>query len=152
MSQRASAVMAGTLVSSTCLSAALCGLGAASKQQQHHNFRFLLLVLNPYQPTDEMKLAIAFTTLLFSGAVAFVPSAPVFSGRCIASSAATVKPTPTLFAGPEDEEGGLDLDLEEMFDMYVIINYIIYCCFHEGACVGIDIISNYLYSAMRIMS
>jgi hypothetical protein len=99
-----------------------------------------------------MKLAIAFTTLLFSSAVAFAPSAPVFSGRCIASSAATVKPTPTLFAGPEDEEGGLDLDLEEMFDMYVIINYIIYCCFHEGACVGIDIISNYLYSAMRIMS
>lgn len=70
-----------------------------------------------YQPTVEMKLAIAVTTLLFSGAVAFAPSTPAFSGRCIASSAATAKPTPTLFAGPEDEEGGLDLDLEEMFDM-----------------------------------
>lgn len=62
-----------------------------------------------------MKLTIASFTLLFSGAIAFAPSTPSFSGRCIASSAAA------LSAGPEDEEGGgLDLDLEEMFDMYVL--------------------------------
>ena len=69
-----------------------------------------------------MKLAIASIALLFSGAIAFVPSAPSLSGRCIASSAAV------RFAGPEDGEGGgLDLDLEEMFDMYVLNSSLILC-------------------------
>ena len=66
-----------------------------------------------------MKLAIAITTLLFSSAVAFAPSAQTFVGRGVA--VAPTAQTTTLFGGDDDEEeGGLDLDLGEMFDMYVI--------------------------------
>ena len=59
-----------------------------------------------------MKLAIA--TLLVCGVAAFTPSTPTFVGRGIATASQTA-----IFADPEEEEGGLDLDLEEMFDMYV---------------------------------
>ena len=70
-----------------------------------------------------MKLVVTTITLLFSGAIAFAPSTPDICGRSIAPSAAV------LFAGPEDEEGGgLDLDLEEMFDMYVLSSIFIDCC------------------------
>eukprot|EP00569_Conticribra_weissflogii_P006464 CAMPEP_0171329718 /NCGR_PEP_ID=MMETSP0878-20121228/1491_1 /TAXON_ID=67004 /ORGANISM="Thalassiosira weissflogii, Strain CCMP1336" /LENGTH=77 /DNA_ID=CAMNT_0011829823 /DNA_START=54 /DNA_END=287 /DNA_ORIENTATION=- len=55
-----------------------------------------------------MKLAIV--ALLVSGATAFTPSIPYLATR---SAVAT-----QVFAEPENEEGGLDLDLEEMFDMF----------------------------------
>lgn len=66
-----------------------------------------------------MKLAAATLSLLLSGAAAFAPATPSFVGRGVATTAA-VRST-VLFAGPEEdeEEGGLDLDLGEMFDMYV---------------------------------
>ena len=74
-----------------------------------------------------MKLAVACIALLISGAVAFAPS---LSGRCIASSSSV------RFAGPEDEEGGgLDLDLEEMFDMYVLTS-ILFLCLHLSYLCG----------------
>lgn len=63
-----------------------------------------------------MKIAIATTALLFSGAIAFAPSTPSFVGRGVASS--VTSKTTVLFAGPEEEEEGLDLNLEEMFDMF----------------------------------
>lgn len=56
-----------------------------------------------------MKLAIA--TILITGVAAFAPSAPIVVARGVATTA--------LFSEPEAEEGGLDLDLGEMFDMYV---------------------------------
>jgi len=57
-----------------------------------------------------MKLVIATITLFFSGAVAFAPSASTIVGRGASSTA--------IFSEPEEEEGGLDLDLGEMFDMF----------------------------------
>ena len=62
-----------------------------------------------------MKVVIA-TSLLLSGAIAFAPSVP--SRRCVAAVSSPAQMT-TLFGGGDDEEGGLDLDLGEMFDMYV---------------------------------
>ena len=53
-----------------------------------------------------MKLAIAILSTLAIGANAFAPSVPAFS-RGMGSK---------IFA--EEEEGGLDLNLEEMFDMF----------------------------------
>jgi hypothetical protein len=52
-----------------------------------------------------MKIAIAFIALMASSATAFAPAA--FT-RGISTQ---------LFAEPEAEEEGLDLNLEEMFDM-----------------------------------
>lgn len=67
-----------------------------------------------------MKLAITTITLLFSGAIAFAPSTPVRQGVASVTTAQTT----ALFAGPEEEEeGGLDLDLEEMFGMYVSLSW-----------------------------
>ncbi|KAL3815703.1 hypothetical protein ACHAXA_004883 [Cyclostephanos tholiformis] len=66
-----------------------------------------------------MKLAIATITLLLSGTASFAPSRPTLVGRGITSSAAiAVETTTAIFAGPEEEQGGLDLDLSEMFDMF----------------------------------
>eukprot|EP00581_Thalassiosira_minuscula_P032628 CAMPEP_0183772802 /NCGR_PEP_ID=MMETSP0739-20130205/37119_1 /TAXON_ID=385413 /ORGANISM="Thalassiosira miniscula, Strain CCMP1093" /LENGTH=86 /DNA_ID=CAMNT_0026013597 /DNA_START=34 /DNA_END=294 /DNA_ORIENTATION=- len=64
-----------------------------------------------------MKLAIATITLFFSGAVAFAPSTPTFVGRGVAATTAQTSTT-VVFQGGDDEEGGLDLDLGEMFDMF----------------------------------
>ena len=60
-----------------------------------------------------MKLALAF--VLAAGSVsAFAPSMTMSSRAVGTFSADSV----ALFAEPEDEEeGGLDLNLEEMFDM-----------------------------------
>ena len=61
-----------------------------------------------------MKLAIVTAALLSFGAVnAFSPSKPALQRGTISQT------TTTLFGGPDEEEGGLDLDLGEMFDMYV---------------------------------
>lgn len=58
-----------------------------------------------------MKLAIA--TILFAAtASAFAPSIP--STRVAASTISTTK---IMGGGDDEEEGGLDLDLGEMFDM-----------------------------------
>ena len=60
-----------------------------------------------------MKLSIAIAAFLFTGASAFTPSAPTRTLSAVSGGQQTV-----LFAEPQDEEeGGLDLDLEEMFDM-----------------------------------
>ena len=67
-----------------------------------------------YKKITNMKIVIA-TTLLFSGAIAFAPAVP--SQRTVSSLPIQ---TTTLFGGGDEEEGsGLDLDLGEMFDMYV---------------------------------
>ncbi|KAL9188627.1 hypothetical protein ACHAXT_007005 [Thalassiosira profunda] len=64
-----------------------------------------------------MKLSVASISLLLTGAAAFAPAAPSVVARGVAS-AASARPS-ALFAGPEEEEeGGLDLDLGEMFDMF----------------------------------
>mmetsp|Transcript_31759 Transcript_31759/g.66800 ORF Transcript_31759/g.66800 Transcript_31759/m.66800 type:complete len:81 (+) Transcript_31759:119-361(+) len=60
-----------------------------------------------------MKLIIA--ALLFPGAVAFAPSTSTIVGRGVAS--ATAQST-ALFSDKEEEEEGLDLNLDEMFDMF----------------------------------
>lgn len=71
-----------------------------------------------------MKLAIATITLFLSGVTSFAPSTPtLLVGRGVASTAATAVKTTALFVKPEEEEGGgLDLDLSEMFDMCVCID------------------------------
>ena len=56
-----------------------------------------------------MKLSVAITAILFVGSSAFAPSALT---RTLSATSQTV-----LFSEPKEEEGGLDLDLEEMFDM-----------------------------------
>jgi hypothetical protein len=69
-----------------------------------------------------MKLVIATITLFLSGVTSFVPSTPTLVGRGVASAAADAAAaikTTALFVKPEEEEGGLDLDLSEMFDMCV---------------------------------
>jgi hypothetical protein len=78
---------------------------------------FLLLLLYPITTTT-MKVVLSVLALAAT-ASAFAPSASVVS-RGLVSSVATATPT-QLFSEPEgdDEEEGLDLNLEEMFDMYV---------------------------------
>ena len=64
-----------------------------------------------------MKLAIVTAALLSSGVVnAFSPSTPSLVQRGVVTSSVS-QTTTTLFGGPDEEEGGLDLDLGEMFDM-----------------------------------
>ncbi|KAL3788616.1 hypothetical protein ACHAWO_011832 [Cyclotella atomus] len=60
-----------------------------------------------------MKLFITITAALFSSAVAFAPSASTRTLIASSQSQQTV-----LFAEPKEEEEGLDLNLEEMFDMF----------------------------------
>lgn len=62
-----------------------------------------------------MKLALSVLALAAT-ASAFAPAS--VASRGLTSSVATATPT-QLFSEPEDEEEGLDLNLEEMFDMYV---------------------------------
>ena len=77
-----------------------------------------------------MKLVIATTALICCSDIisAFtLPSSSTFVGRGATTPFGTKASTRTaLFAGPEEEEGdGLDLNLEEMFDMYVVsINFV----------------------------
>jgi hypothetical protein len=59
-----------------------------------------------------MKLLITVTAVLFSSAVAFTPSARTRTLTATSQSQQTI-----LFAEPKEEEEGLDLNLEEMFDM-----------------------------------
>jgi len=74
-----------------------------------------------------MKLAIATITLFLSGVTSFAPSTPTLVGRGVASAAASAVKTTALFVKPEEEEGGgLDLDLSEMFDMCVLIRCLKY--------------------------
>lgn len=61
-----------------------------------------------------MKLSAAIITLLAGSAAAFAPAMPSAAVRAASSSQQTV-----MFAEPKDEEEGLDLDLDEMFSMYV---------------------------------
>ena len=66
-------------------------------------------------PTMKVVLSVL---MLAAAASAFAPSASVSRG--LTSSVATATPT-QLFSEPEDDdEEGLDLNLEEMFDMYVV--------------------------------
>ena len=59
-----------------------------------------------------MKLVIA--TIVFAAtASAFAPSIP--ATRVVAAS--TISTTKIMGGGEDEEEGGLDLDLGEMFDM-----------------------------------
>lgn len=64
-----------------------------------------------------MKLSIATITFatLFQATAAFSPIATAFSTK----SSVVVSSNTAVFAEPADdeEEGGLDLNLEEMFDM-----------------------------------
>lgn len=60
-----------------------------------------------------MKSA-ATITLLIGAAAAFAPSMTTLPAMMRPTSSQFV-----LFADPKEEEGGLDLNLEEMFDMYV---------------------------------
>ena len=59
-----------------------------------------------------MKLVATAIALLFGSATAFAPQYMSSLSAVRASSSQTV-----VFAEPKEEEGGLDLDLEEMFDM-----------------------------------
>mmetsp|Transcript_206 Transcript_206/g.268 ORF Transcript_206/g.268 Transcript_206/m.268 type:complete len:83 (+) Transcript_206:43-291(+) len=62
-----------------------------------------------------MKLSAAIITLLAGSAAAFAPAMPSAAVRAASSSQ---QPT-AMFAEPKDEEeGGLDLDLDEMFSMF----------------------------------
>eukprot|EP00980_Cylindrotheca_fusiformis_P013945 scaffold3621_cov114-Cylindrotheca_fusiformis.AAC.10 len=65
-----------------------------------------------YRTTDSinnnMKIAVvSFVALVVSSATAFAPSAAFTRGV-----------STQLFSDPEEEEEGLDLNLEEMFDMF----------------------------------
>ncbi|KAL7451207.1 hypothetical protein ACHAWC_003034 [Mediolabrus comicus] len=60
-----------------------------------------------------MKLVATTIALLFGSAAAFAPQYMSHSAVRASSSQQTV-----VFAEPKEEEGGLDLDLEEMFDMF----------------------------------
>lgn len=63
-----------------------------------------------------MKVVLS-ALMLAAAASAFAPTASLSRG--LTSSVATATPT-QLFSEPEDDdEEGLDLNLEEMFDMYV---------------------------------
>eukprot|EP00566_Odontella_aurita_P035564 CAMPEP_0113534538 /NCGR_PEP_ID=MMETSP0015_2-20120614/5211_1 /TAXON_ID=2838 /ORGANISM="Odontella" /LENGTH=79 /DNA_ID=CAMNT_0000433703 /DNA_START=98 /DNA_END=337 /DNA_ORIENTATION=- /assembly_acc=CAM_ASM_000160 len=59
-----------------------------------------------------MKIAIAFLALA-AGATAFAPATP-FTRHLVTS----VPSTTAVFSDKEEEEEGLDLNLEEMFDMF----------------------------------
>eukprot|EP00984_Skeletonema_dohrnii_P017883 scaffold8234_cov113-Skeletonema_dohrnii-CCMP3373.AAC.5 len=62
-----------------------------------------------------MKLSAAIITLLAGSAAAFAPAMP-----SVAVRASSIQQQTVMFAEPkEEEEGGLDLDLDEMFSMYV---------------------------------
>ena len=67
-----------------------------------------------------MKIVSIYFLALASTASAFTAtSVPAFT-RAVLSSVTESRPLTFLAAEPEDEEGeGLDLNLEEMFDMYV---------------------------------
>jgi hypothetical protein len=56
-----------------------------------------------------MKLVIATVAIMFGSATAFAPS---ITRAVVSQGQSTV-----MFAEPKEKEGGLDLDLEEMFDM-----------------------------------
>ena len=58
-----------------------------------------------------MKLSIVTAAVMLTSVSAFTPSAPTRTVG-IAQSQQTL-----LFAEPKEEEEGLDLNLEEMFDM-----------------------------------
>ena len=67
---------------------------------------------------SNMKLAIVTAALLSSGVVnAFSPSTPSLVVQRGVVTSSFSQTTTTLFGGPDEEEGGLDLDLGEMFDM-----------------------------------
>lgn len=75
-----------------------------------------LLTATAYlQPLATMKLSAAIITLLAGSAAAF---APATSSAAVRSSSSSQQQT-VMFAEPKEEEEGLDLDLGEMFDMYV---------------------------------
>ena len=61
-----------------------------------------------------MKLSATIITLLAGSAAAFAPAMP---SAAVRSSSSSQQQT-VMFAEPKEEEG-LDLDLGEMFDMYV---------------------------------
>mmetsp|Transcript_15280 Transcript_15280/g.22398 ORF Transcript_15280/g.22398 Transcript_15280/m.22398 type:complete len:81 (-) Transcript_15280:197-439(-) len=60
-----------------------------------------------------MKLAIA--AIVIASASAFAPATPTFG---VARSVAFAPAVAPLAGGGEDDEAGLDLNLEEMFDMF----------------------------------
>eukprot|EP00985_Skeletonema_marinoi_P013241 scaffold6542_cov105-Skeletonema_marinoi.AAC.2 len=61
-----------------------------------------------------MKLSAAIITLLAGSAAAFAPVMPSAAVR-----ASSIQQQTVMFAEPkEEEEGGLDLDLDEMFSMF----------------------------------
>ncbi|KAK1741703.1 hypothetical protein QTG54_007276 [Skeletonema marinoi] len=61
-----------------------------------------------------MKLSAAIITLLAGSAAAFAPAMPSAAVR-----ASSIQQQTVMFAEPkEEEEGGLDLDLDEMFSMF----------------------------------
>mmetsp|Transcript_326 Transcript_326/g.371 ORF Transcript_326/g.371 Transcript_326/m.371 type:complete len:83 (-) Transcript_326:340-588(-) len=62
-----------------------------------------------------MKIALALLALA-AGASAFAPAAP-FTRGVVAPSVVPSAST-ALFSDKEEEEEGLDLNLEEMFDMF----------------------------------
>lgn len=78
-----------------------------------HTSPFIIDLLSTlFNNVSKMKLLITVTAVLFSSAVAFTPSARTRTMTATSQSQQTI-----LFAEPKDEEEGLDLNLEEMFDM-----------------------------------
>jgi hypothetical protein len=72
-----------------------------------------------------MKLSAAIIALLAGSAAAFAPAMPSAAVRASSSQQTTA-----IFAEPkEEEEGGLDLDLDEMFSMCVTFRH--YRCIYQ---------------------
>lgn len=84
--------------------------------QNHSHYAVLSLHLK----LATMKLSAAIITLLAGSAAAF---APAMSSAAMRTSS---QQTTAIYAEPKEEEGGLDLDLDEMFSMYVTFR--IYHC------------------------
>ena len=87
-------------------------------QSTLHSFYPHQLHLSSQLTLSNMKLAIVTAALLSSGVVnAFSPSTPSLVVQRGVVTSSFSQTTTTLFGGPDEEEGGLDLDLGEMFDM-----------------------------------
>jgi hypothetical protein len=69
------------------------------------------LLLNTYS-ISTMKSSFTITAFLLTSVSAFAPSAPTRTMSVMSQGPQTI-----LFAEPKEEEDGLDLNLEEMFDM-----------------------------------
>mmetsp|Transcript_8736 Transcript_8736/g.12699 ORF Transcript_8736/g.12699 Transcript_8736/m.12699 type:complete len:87 (-) Transcript_8736:23-283(-) len=67
-----------------------------------------------------MKLSLSIAFLAMTGAAAFTAAPATTFSRGLATATTTIQPSNTvLFSEPaDDDEEGLDLNLEEMFEMF----------------------------------